>query len=162
MLSRTIAGWIMVLFVGAVSLIVLWKIFNNTIDLKKLISEANGDASMSRFQFLIFTFVIALMWIYIFFNNGCNAFPIIPTGVLELIGISGGTYVVSKGIQKSFESDQAKADAGVSSTAATQAAAAQVAATQAQATQAAAQAAVHAATAQVAAAQAVSAAQLGQ
>jgi dolichyl-phosphate-mannose--protein O-mannosyl transferase len=113
MVAKTIAAWIMVIFVGALAGIILWKIFTNNIDLKKLISEQNGDASMSRFQFLIFTFVIALMWIYLFFCNECKGFPDIPPGVLGLIGISGGTYVVSKGIQKSFEGDKAEADAKV-------------------------------------------------
>jgi dolichyl-phosphate-mannose--protein O-mannosyl transferase len=113
MFAKTIAAWIMVIFVGALAVIILWKIYTNDIDLKKLVSEQNGDASMSRFQFLIFTFVIALMWIYLFFCNECKEFPNIPTGVLGLIGISGGTYVVSKGIQKSFEGDQAAAKAKV-------------------------------------------------
>ena len=113
MLAKTIAAWIMVIFVGALAVIILWKIYTNDIDLKKLLSEQNGDASMSRFQFLIFTFVIALMWIYLFFCNECKEFPNIPPGVLGLMGISGGTYVVSKGIQKSFEGDQAAAKAKV-------------------------------------------------
>jgi hypothetical protein len=113
MIAKTIAAWIMVIFVGALAVIILWKIYTNDIDLKKLISEQNGDASMSRFQFLIFTFVIALMWIYLFFCNECKEFPNIPPGVLGLMGISGGTYVVSKGIQKSFEGDQAAAKAKV-------------------------------------------------
>jgi dolichyl-phosphate-mannose--protein O-mannosyl transferase len=113
MVAKTIAAWVMVIFVGVLAVIILWKIFRNEIDLKKLISEANGDASMSRFQFLIFTFVIALMWIYLFFCNECKEFPNIPNGVLGLMGISGGTYAVSKGIQKSFEGDQASAAAKV-------------------------------------------------
>ncbi len=100
---QLIAAWIMVIFVGALAAILLWKIYTGKIDLTKLISEANGDASMSRFQFLIFTFVIALMWIYLFFYVGDGTFPNIPPGVLGLMGISGGSYVVSKGIQKSFE-----------------------------------------------------------
>ena len=53
------AGWIVVVFVGLLELLVLWKIHTNKIDLTYLISEENGQASLSRFQFLIFTFVIA-------------------------------------------------------------------------------------------------------
>ena len=66
---------------------------------------------MSRFQFLVFTFVVVLMWVYLFFYNGNGKFPDIPPGVLGLMGISGGAYVVSKGIQKSFEGEKAQADA---------------------------------------------------
>jgi hypothetical protein len=109
--AKIIAAWILVIFVGALAAIILYKIFTGKIDLTKLVSESNGDASMSRFQFLIFTFVIALMWIYLFFCKDCQGFPEINNGVLGLMGISGGSYVVSKGIQKSFEGDKAKAEA---------------------------------------------------
>ncbi len=49
---------------------VLANMANGSINLSKLISEDNGNASLSRFQFLIFTFVIAgsyfmLMVLYI-------------------------------------------------------------------------------------------------
>jgi hypothetical protein len=109
--AKSIAAWIVVFFVGALAAVILWKIFTNKIDLSKLVSEENGDASMSRFQFMIFTFVIALMWIYLFFCNDCKGFPPIDSGVLGLLGISGGSYVVSKGIQKSFEGEVVKASA---------------------------------------------------
>lgn len=109
--AEIIVAWMLVIFVGLLAGIILWKVFTGKIDLTKLVSEVNGDASMSRFQFLLFTFVIALMWIYLFFYSGDNTLPDIPKGVLGLMGISGGSYVVSKGIQKSFEGDAAKADA---------------------------------------------------
>jgi len=35
-------------------------------------------------------------------------FPDVPTGIWALLGISGGSYVVSKGIQKKIESDTEK------------------------------------------------------
>jgi len=97
-------------FAGAV----LGKIITNEIDLKYLISEDNGNASMSRFQFLLFTFVIAASYfLYVTgmvtkvnFDALATAgkpilLPNIPSGVLGLIGISGASYVVAKGIQKS-------------------------------------------------------------
>lgn len=110
MALKVITAWGLVVFVGLLVGIILWKILTGRIDLTKLVSETNGDASMSRFQFLVFTFVIVLMWVYLFFYNGDGKFPDIPPGVLGLMGISGGSYVVSKGIQKSFESEQATAD----------------------------------------------------
>ena len=94
-----VAGWIVVVFIGLLGLVVLWKIFDNTINLSFLISEANGQASMSRFQFLVFTFVIAMSFFLITVSG--NRMPDVPEGVWALLGISGGSYVISKGIQKS-------------------------------------------------------------
>jgi hypothetical protein len=111
MVLKVFTAWGLVVFVGLLAGIILWKIVTGKIDLSKLVSEANGDASMSRFQFLVFTFVIVLMWVYLFFYNSDGKFPDIPPGVLGLMGISGGAYVVSKGIQKSFEGEQVQADA---------------------------------------------------
>jgi hypothetical protein len=55
---------------------------------------------MSRFQFLIFTFVIAISLLVIVVSGTLPAFPKeIPAGVLTLIGISASTFAVSKGIQ---------------------------------------------------------------
>ena len=83
---------------------VLWQIANGAIVLTGLISEPSapdddayeGKASLSRFQFLIFTFVIAGLFLMLCIETG--AFVEIPGNVLGLMGISGGTYVVSKAI----------------------------------------------------------------
>ncbi len=96
-----VAGWMIVVFVGLLGLVVLWKIVTNEIDLTFLISEENGQASLSRFQFLIFTFVIALSFFLITVHGEVVKFPDVPQGVWALLGISGGSYVISKGIQKS-------------------------------------------------------------
>jgi hypothetical protein len=48
------------LVILGVAFVVLWDIVLGRIDLQYLVSEADGSASMSRFQLLIFTFVIAL------------------------------------------------------------------------------------------------------
>lgn len=79
---------------------VLVYIANGKIDLSDLLSET-GDgkgASMSRFQLLIFTLVIALS---LFLVTAANMqFPAsIPPEILTLLGISASTYAVSKGIQ---------------------------------------------------------------
>ncbi len=52
---------------------------------------------MSRFQLLIFTLVIGLSFVLVVANT--NKMPEISTQVLMLLGISGSTYAVSKGIQ---------------------------------------------------------------
>ena len=54
-----IAAWMIPVFIGLLGLLVLRKIYTNKISLQGLINESSGEASMSRFQFLIFTFVIA-------------------------------------------------------------------------------------------------------
>lgn len=92
-------GWIAIVFIGALAAIVLIKILTDKIDLTYVISEEDGSASLSRFQFLVFTFVIAASFIMVAIHTG--KLPEVPTGVWGLLGISGGSYVVSKGIQMS-------------------------------------------------------------
>jgi uncharacterized membrane protein YgcG len=78
-------------------MVILVEIIRGNIDLSGLLSE-DGKASMSRFQLLIFTFVIALSLFLMVAENGTK-FPDIPANVLTLLGISASTYAVSKGIQ---------------------------------------------------------------
>lgn len=100
-LITLIAAWIVVIFIGVTSLLILWYMFTGKIDLAKLISEEDGTASLSRFQFLVFTFVIALSLFLVIIGSETPKFPDeIAPGVLALLGISGGSYVISKGIQK--------------------------------------------------------------
>ena len=105
MLILTLAiGWILTVFVGLLAALIIREILRGRIQLAFLISGPNGDASLSRFQFLIFTFVIALsLFLIIVSHPGGPGFPDkdIPVGILALLGISGGSYVVSKGIDAS-------------------------------------------------------------
>lgn len=80
-----------------IGLVVVAKLITGEIDLSKLLEESGGGASMSRFQLLIFTFVIALN--LIFLVEAKTDFPQIPANILGLLGISATTYGVSKGIQ---------------------------------------------------------------
>jgi hypothetical protein len=118
--------WIIVVFIGLLALIILYKIWLGTIDLTGLLNEAasgpgsapvggpgnppaggpgnpptsgGGKASMSRLQLLLFTFIIAGLYLTLCFEAG--EMIAIPNQVLGILGISGGSYVVSKGIQKS-------------------------------------------------------------
>jgi hypothetical protein len=52
---------------------------------------------MSRLQLLLFTFIIA--GLYLTLSFGAGYMIEIPNQVLGLLGISGASYVVSKGIQ---------------------------------------------------------------
>ena len=94
-------AWVTLLFVAVLGAIILWRMMRGKIDLSRLISEPNGDASMSRLQLLLFTFVIALSLFLIITSSPQPAWPKddIPPGVLTLLGISASSYLVSKGIQ---------------------------------------------------------------
>jgi hypothetical protein len=80
---------------------ILAAIASGKIDISRILEEkgsGGGGASMSRFQLLIFTFVVAISLLLIVVNS--HDFPKeIPAGVLTLLGISATTYAVSKGIQ---------------------------------------------------------------
>ncbi len=91
-------------------LMVLLYMAGGEIDLSMLLSEPKGTdaqgnplygASMSRFQLLIFTVVIALSLLMIIIANGATKFPAVPSEILVLLGISASTYAVGKGIQSS-------------------------------------------------------------
>lgn len=94
------AGWIALGFLAALGVAILWLVYTGKIDLSRLISEPNGDASMARFQLLVFTFVIAASLFLIIAAPWPPAFPEqVPNGILILLGISASSYLVSKGIQ---------------------------------------------------------------
>lgn len=85
------------LIMGALCVMLLVKMWKNEINLSTLLDEANGDASMSRFQLLIFSLVIAVgLFLFVLKNM---TLPDIPNSVLTLLGISASTYAASKGIQ---------------------------------------------------------------
>jgi hypothetical protein len=84
--------------------VILWKIFRGDINLDGLLSESPGQgqpadatkASLSRFQFLIFSFVTA--GLYLLLSIQAGTFVDIPVNVLGLLGISGGSYLISKAV----------------------------------------------------------------
>jgi hypothetical protein len=67
-------------------------------------------ASLSRFQFLVFTFVVAGLFLLLSIEAG--AFVEVPPTVLGLIGISGGSFIVSKGISSNAGSNSGAANPG--------------------------------------------------
>ncbi len=130
-----IAGYVILILLFFIGLMVLIAIATGKIDLSLLLTESGGGASMSRFQLLIFTFLIAFSLFLMIVSSGtCGAsrttaarpgpfgkpsplgglatsgpctpmkFPVIPSEVLLLLGISASTYAVSKGIQSSAPS----------------------------------------------------------
>lgn len=98
-IAMGICGYVICLFLGALAATIIVWIWQGKIDLSALINEANGQASMSRFQLLVFTFVIAISLYEVVEKT--TSFPDIPQGVLTLLGISASTYAVGKGISYS-------------------------------------------------------------
>ncbi len=94
-------GYGALLLVFLFGAIVLTNMATGKIKLDELLDEESGGASMSRFQLLIFTFVISLSFFLLVAKS--NQFPQIPGEVLTLLGISGTTYAVGKGIQAGFQ-----------------------------------------------------------
>ncbi|MEM6724600.1 MAG: hypothetical protein AAF598_11210, partial [Bacteroidota bacterium] len=91
----------------AVSAAVLLQIIEGNINLFGIIAEpdtiatveSRPKASLSRFQFLVFTFVIAGLFLMLSIESG--GFVAIPDSVLVLLGLSGGGFVVSKAVSQS-------------------------------------------------------------
>ena len=113
-----LVGYVICGFVAIIGFVVVWKIATGDIDISKVLTEkdAGGAASMSRFQLLIFTFVIALSFFLVVISNvkirqagnkpaDTSGLPEVPRGVLALLGISASSYAVGKAIQHSTGSD---------------------------------------------------------
>ena len=99
-----VIAWLLTGFLTALMVVIVVLILTGRIKLDKLISEPNGDASLSRFQFLIFTFVIAASFFLIVVGVDPPRFPdSIPSEIFVLLGISAGTYAISKGIQSNYD-----------------------------------------------------------
>lgn len=105
-----IIGCVITVFVGVLEIFILIFIWEGTwnlkadkqrgINLNMLLSESTGDASLARFQLLIFTFVIAMSLVLIITSNKPPAFPTsIPDQILGLLGISSTSYVLGKALQ---------------------------------------------------------------
>src|ERR1044072_7303834 len=98
-LLALVMGWTVTILIGAFALAIIYKMIRGDINLMYLIAGVDGDASLSRFQFLLFTFVIALgLYLIIVSAKEGPTFPPIPGGILALLGISGGSYVTSKAV----------------------------------------------------------------
>ncbi len=109
-----VVGYLTTTLIGMFGFVILWRILFGKIDISGLISEPNGSASLSRFQFLIFTFVISLSLLLVILGAKTGPqFPqTIPAGIYALLGISAASYVVSKGIQKDITLKELDAKGG--------------------------------------------------
>ena len=101
-ISRLVAIVVSIIIL-ALAAAVIRAIWRNDIDLNHLLSESPQagaapdevpKASLSRFQMLVFTFVVAGLYLVLSLETG--TLIDIPEGTLALIGISSGTYVLGK------------------------------------------------------------------
>ena len=90
----------------ALGLVVLHAIATGQLDISRLLCESNGNASVARFQLLIFTFTIAMSLIFLVLS-GPGKFPDIPWQVLALVGISASTYAGGKFLQNQSDANNA-------------------------------------------------------
>ncbi|MFK7786912.1 MAG: hypothetical protein AB8B56_17455 [Crocinitomicaceae bacterium] len=65
-----------------------------------LISDDHGQLSLGRLQQLIFTVAFLVIYISTFFSADMGTLPVFEAQVFALMGISSGTYLVSKGMNK--------------------------------------------------------------
>lgn len=65
-----------------------------------LISGDDGQLSLGRLQQLIFTMVFLVIYVSTFFSSEMSTLPDFGAQVFTLMGISSGTYLVSKGMNK--------------------------------------------------------------
>lgn len=89
-------GIAFMIIMGLLCLMLLIKMWRNEINLCTLIEEANGQASMSRFQLLVFTLVVAVGVFLSILHT--LTLPDIPNSILILLGISASTYATGKAI----------------------------------------------------------------
>ena len=104
-------SWSFVAFLIILEFLALWAVFQllNKGMLAGLLIESDGSkASLARLQALIFTFVVA--GLFMIFSLDIGDFVEIPETVLGLLGISGGTFLISKGIGSKDSEPEAEED----------------------------------------------------
>lgn len=89
-------GFSFLTIMGLLCVLLLYKMWTNQINLSTILMEANGDASMSRLQLLIFTLVVAV-GIFLYMLKHLEL-PDLPQSILTLLGVSASTYAAGKGI----------------------------------------------------------------
>jgi hypothetical protein len=117
---EVIVGYVVCVIVGAFGLVLIVQMFRGKIKLETLLEDEDHTASTSRFQLIIFTFVVSLCFFLVVVSNvnirqagapsktttsendsDKSPLPEVPGGVLALLGISASSYLVSKGISNS-------------------------------------------------------------
>jgi hypothetical protein len=100
-LATTVMAYVFAIGMLGIFWVVIYKIATDRIDLGTLMVDHDsgsgaGKTSMSRFQLLVFTLTIALLYAILCIESG--QLLDVPNGTLALLGISGGSFLLSKGI----------------------------------------------------------------
>ena len=111
---------VVAIIILAIGLAVVKAMWTGEINLASLLSEPakpgapqdDGKASLSRFQFLVFTFVIAGLYLVLSLETG--TLIDVPQSALVLLGISSLTYVASKAMQNNAPKTDDKKKPGTS------------------------------------------------
>lgn len=114
-----LVAFVVCLIILALAFAVVRSIWNDQINLKYLLSESSiahpgtapedpPKASLSRFQFLVFTFVIAGLYLVLSIETG--TLIEVPNGALILLGISGVTYAAGKAMNDNTRSQTSSGD----------------------------------------------------
>jgi hypothetical protein len=93
-LSLAAGGLVALLFLTVVIYILIGKI-----SIEGLLNDENGKPSLARFQFLVFTAVVAMGLLIIVLSSEPPAFPAIDRTILILLGLSASSYLTSKGLE---------------------------------------------------------------
>ena len=109
-----LVGIIGTAIIGAIAGVVVKQMCTGELNLSQLLSNS-PLSSLSRFQFLLFTFVIALCYLLLVITRLSKAdadlagLPDLSPGILQLLGISAGSYVGGKMIQKAADTSVQRA-----------------------------------------------------
>jgi hypothetical protein len=85
-------------FITGIQAVILYQIATNKIDLHQLIATDAGNASLSRFQFLLFTFILGAGLLHLTLKG--SGFRAVDDEILMLLGISGASYAIGKSLDK--------------------------------------------------------------
>lgn len=101
-----IFGWGSLIFLFGYAFLILWRAASGKFDPEELISEpdppaGNGKASLSRFQGLLFTFIVAAGIVAHVTVSKKFDDLVIPDSLLYLMGGSALTFLASKGVSAS-------------------------------------------------------------
>ncbi len=91
-----VLNWIVVVTAAGIAAFTLYLLFHYRSELADMLQEPNGKGSLSRFQMLFFTLTIGGS--YVAQMLAAKGSVQLDGNALVLLGISGGSYVLSKGI----------------------------------------------------------------
>lgn len=112
LLSR-IAQWEVIFFIGGMGILILLRMLTGEINTRYLLWGRRNDGtryfSPERVQLLLATIAIAIQYVLQARKATDGNMPTLPSGSLELLGLSNATYLAGKGwmmLRRLLPSDQ--------------------------------------------------------